>query len=50
MWFLNNQDDSPEFLINYLKYKRYISFGAEKTVNEAYYDLKTLFKYINKLT
>lgn len=46
MSFLNCQSDSPEFLINYLKYKRYISFGAETTVNEAYYDLKTLFKYL----
>lgn len=49
MSFLNYQNDSPEFLINYLKYKRYISFGAETTINEAYYDLKTLFRYIKLL-
>ena len=49
MSFLNYQDESPEFLINYLKYKRCISFGAESTVNEAYYDLRTLFRYIKIL-
>lgn len=46
MSFLKYQKQSPEFLNNYLKYKRYIEFGAETTVNEVYFDLRTLFRYI----
>lgn len=46
MSFLKYQKQNPEFLNNYLKYKRYIEFGAETTVNEAYFDLRTLFRYI----
>ena len=46
MSFLTYQKQSPEFLNNYLKYKRYITFSAETTVDESYYDLRTLFRYI----
>lgn len=46
MSFLEYQKQNPEFLNNYLKYKRYIEFCAETTVNEAYFDLRTLFRYI----
>lgn len=46
MSFLNKQKESPEFLNNYLKYKRYIESGAQTTTDEAYYDLKTLFRYV----
>lgn len=49
MSFLNYQNESPEFLNNYLKYVRFISFNAETTVNEAYFDLRTLFRYIKLL-
>ena len=33
MSFLNYQNESPEFLNNYLKYVRFISFNEETTVN-----------------
>lgn len=46
MSFLEYQKQSPEFLNNYLKYKRYIEFAADTTINEAYFDLRTLFRYI----
>ena len=46
MSFLKYQNESPEFLNNYLKYKRYIEFCAETSVNETYYDLRTLLRYI----
>ena len=46
MSFLKFQNESPEFLNNYLKYKRYIEFCAQTTIDEAYYDLRTLFRYI----
>lgn len=46
MSFLTYQKQSPEFLNNYLKYKRYITFSSGTTVDEAYYDLRTLFRYI----
>lgn len=46
MSFLKYQNQNPEFLNNYLKYKGYIEFGAKTTVNEAYFDLRTLFRYI----
>lgn len=46
MSFLTYQKQSPEFLNNYLKYKRYITFSAGTTVDESYYDLRTLFRYI----
>lgn len=46
MSFLEYQKESPEFLNNYLKYKRYIDCSAQTTVDEAYYDLRTLFRYI----
>ena len=49
MSFIKYQKDSPDFLSNYLKYKRYISFGAETTVDEAFYDLRTLLRYIKLL-
>ena len=44
MSFLKYQNESPEFLNNYLKYKRYIEFCAETSVNETYYDLRTLLR------
>lgn len=47
MSFLKSQSENPEFLNNYLKYKRFIEFCAETTIDEAYYDLRTLFRYIN---
>ena len=46
MSFLQYQKESPEFLNNYLKYKRYIDFGAQTTIDEAFYDLRCLFRYI----
>lgn len=46
MSFLNKQKESPEFLNNFLKYKRYIESGAQTTTNETYYDLKTLFRFV----
>lgn len=46
MSFLDYQSESPEFLNNYLKYVRFVSFNAETTVNDAYFDLRTLLRYI----
>lgn len=46
MSFLEYQKQNPEFLNNYLKYNRYISFGAATTVDEEYFDLRTYFRYI----
>ena len=46
MSFLKYQKQSPEFLSNYLKYKRYIDFGAQTTTDEAFFDLRTLFRYV----
>ena len=46
MSFLNKQKESPEFLNNFLKYKRYIESGAQTTTDETYYDLKTLFRFV----
>ena len=46
MSFLKYQKQSPEFLSNYLKYKRYIDFGAQTTTDETFFDLRTLFRYV----
>lgn len=46
MSFLKYQKQNPEFLNNYLKYKAYIEFKSKKTVDETYFDLRTLFRYI----
>jgi len=46
MSFLKYQKQSPEFLNNFLKYKRFIETGAETTANEMYFDLRTLFRYV----
>lgn len=46
MSFLKYQKQSPEFLCNYLKYKRYIDFGAQTTTDETFFDLRTLFRYV----
>jgi site-specific recombinase XerD len=46
MSFLKHQKQSPEFLNNFLKYKRYIEYGAQTTADETYYDLKTLFRFV----
>lgn len=50
MSFLEYQNQNPEFLNNYLKYKRYIEFCAESTINEAYFDLRTFFRYVKIIT
>ena len=42
MSFLNKQKESPEFLNNFLKYKRYIESGAQTTTDETYYYLDSL--------
>ena len=49
MSFLDFQSESPEFLNNYLKYVRFISFNAQTTVDEAFFDLRTLLRYIKLL-
>lgn len=46
MSFLEHQKQNPEFLNNYLKYNRYISFCSDLTVDEEYFDLRTFFRYI----
>lgn len=46
MSFLKYQNQSPEFLNNYLKYKAYIEFKSKKTVDQTYFDLRALFRYI----
>ena len=49
MSFLKYQKQTPEFLNNYLKYKACIEFKSKKTVDETYYDLRTLLRYIKLL-
>lgn len=46
MSFLKYQKQSPEFLTNFLKYKRFIECRAETTTDELYFDLRTLLRYI----
>lgn len=46
MSFLAYQKQNPEFLNDYLKYNRYITFSSETTVNESYFDLRTFLRYI----
>ena len=46
MSFLKYQKQNPEILNNYLKYKAYIEFKSKTTVDETYFDLRTLFRYI----
>lgn len=46
MSFLKYQKQNPDFLNNYLKYKRYIDCSAETTANETYFDLRTFLRYI----
>ena len=49
MYFLKHYKENPEFLNNYLKYYSIIEFSAETSVDEAYFDLRSFFRYI-KLT
>lgn len=46
MSFLKYQKQNPDILNNYLKYKAYIEFLAKTTIDETYFDLRTLFRYI----
>ena len=46
MSFLQYQKSSPKFLNEFLKYKKFIEFGAETTVDQLYFDLRTLLRYI----
>lgn len=46
MSFLQYQKQNPEFLNNYLKYKRWITYSAKTTIDEAYFDLRTFFRYL----
>ena len=47
MSFLVYQKQIPEFFNNNLKYKRFISCCSVTTVDQSYFDLRTLFRYIN---
>ena len=49
MSFLKYQKQNPEFLNNYLKYKAYIEFKSKTTVDETYFDLRTLFRFVTVL-
>ena len=46
MSFFQYQKQNPEFLNNYLKYKRWITYSAKTTIDEAYFDLRTFFRYL----
>lgn len=46
MYFLSRQKDNPDFLNDYLQYYCFIQFASEKTVDEAYFDLRTFLRYI----
>ena len=46
MSFLQYQKSSPKFLNDFLKYKRFIEFGAETTTDQLYFDLRTLLRYV----
>ena len=49
MSFLKYQKQTPEFLNNYLKYKAFIEFKSKTTIDETYFDLRTLLRYIKLL-
>jgi len=46
MSFLIYQKQNPEFLNNYLKYKRFIECCSATTIDEAYFDLRTFLRYL----
>ena len=46
MSFLKYQKNSPKFLNDFLKYKRFIEFGAKTTTDQLYFDLRTFLRYI----
>lgn len=46
MSFLVYEIQNPEFLNNYLKYRRYIEFCSQTTINEEYFDLRTFLRYL----
>ena len=46
MKYLESQDENPDFLNSYLKYTHIISQCSYTTVDEAYYDLRTFFRYL----
>lgn len=46
MSFLQYQKNSPKFLNNFLKYKRFIEFEAKTTTDQLYFDLRTFLRYI----
>lgn len=46
MSFLNYQKQNPEFLNNYLKYKRFIKEASSTTVDQEYSDLRIFFRYL----
>ena len=46
MSFLQYQHETPEFINNYLKYRRYVLFDPETTIDETFFDLRTFFRYL----
>ena len=46
MSFLQYQKNSPKFLNNFLKYKRFIEFEAKTTTDQLYFALRTFLRYI----
>ena len=46
MSFLENMNNNPEFLNDFLKYSAYITFKSNLTVDEMYLDIRTFFRYL----
>lgn len=46
MSYLDHQNQMPEFLCNYLKYKNFIIFRSKTTVETTYNNLKSFFRFI----
>ena len=46
MYFLKHYKENPDFLNNYLKYYSIIELSAETSVDEAYFDLRSFFRYL----
>ena len=46
MSFLENMNNNPEFLNDFLKYCAYITFKSNLTVDEMYLDIRTFFRYL----
>lgn len=46
MKYLKYEKETPEFLVNYLKFREFVEFKPSSTVDSTFYDIRTFFRFL----